>query len=131
MGVIIYKTTLIIFTFLMNFSVFAKEPSAIDWKGHRYKVMKKYLKLHKKYSKQSCRGNDIKYKKLYKAFRGTGYFIPTIDDDELDRDAIFNNIDLLKNKLAWIKKNRVKLKKNINSHMKKISNVSKKPFVHP
>ena len=95
----------------------------LDWKGKKYYIIKNYFKVQKKFSRQLCRGGEYIYDRLNRKFRGAGFFIPHLNNDELDRDAIEKNLILVENKLQWIKQEKEKLKR------KKHFKIEKKKYV--
>ncbi len=81
------------------------------WQGNLYKKIKKYEKIHKKFTKQVCTpGTDFKYQKLLKNYRAQGNYLP-IYKGRVDRDAIRRNLALFPQKLTYIKSIEKKLKK--------------------
>ncbi len=96
----------------------------LEIKKSNYKVTKEYLKLHKKFSDELCRGDYKKYDELLKEFRGTGYFIPVINDERLDIRAVKEGLPLVKQKLAWLKEVNTLLK-NIRSAKEEIKTLEK------
>jgi hypothetical protein len=75
-----------------------------------YKPIIEYNKVHRKFFKKVCRGADRKYLKLLKKYRGQGHYLPEVSDD-VDRNAIKQNIHHFDKKLAHIEKIIEELKK--------------------
>ncbi len=105
------KSFVSLFILLIAFNVKAEVNPLFGWQGNLYKKIKEYNKIHKEFSKKVCTpGTDFKFKKLLKNYRGTGHYLPLIDD-HIDRRAISINLVLFKKKLAHIKAIEKKLLK--------------------
>lgn len=100
-----------IFFFLALFFCCGKTFSVEDYfKKSNKIIVQDYLKLLNKYSKLHCPGGtEEKFNKLYQKFKVGEFFIPTIDENELDKKAIEENLNYFKLKMEWIKKERGKL----------------------
>ena len=96
---------------ILLFIPFVYADPVIDWKGKKYRIIRNYLKVQKKYFKRLCRDGEQVYNEFNKKFRGTGFFVPHLDYRELDQEAIDNNIMLLQKKMQWIKREQEKLKR--------------------
>ena len=91
----------VIATLVLSFSSFAVE-SPVKWNGNIYKIIHKHSEEFSKFSKAVCRPSDSgKYWSLLKAYRGTGFYLPKLNDD-IDRVAITKNIHHLKKKIKYI-----------------------------
>ena len=77
-----------------------------DWLMIRQgSVTKRYLKIHKKFTKQMCRpGIEEHYKSLERAYRTKGHFLPLNHNDKVDLNIVKKHIYNLKDKKKWIKK---------------------------
>lgn len=85
----------------------AHSSPVIDWGKDKGKVIEDYLNIHDKFFQQVCRGDYQIYDELLKSYKGAGYFVPRFSQyTKLDREAIKNNLDLLKEKIAWIEKEK-------------------------
>ena len=82
---------------------------ALDWKGSQYQVMRRYLKLHKKFFQKLCQKGDHTYGKLNLKFRGTGFFIPHLGEIELIVKRLRTILSSLKKKCNGLKQNGRKL----------------------
>lgn len=66
---------------------------------------KEYFRVHKHFFKKLCSpGSYQKYFRLYSKFRGEGYFIPLLNERELDVKTIQNSLPMIVKKIEWIKK---------------------------
>ncbi len=113
----------ILTVFILFTQVLFADP-IIDWKTPRHKIVNQYLKIHEDFSQKLCKGSDHKYKKLYKAYNGGGFFIPVLNETRLDEKAIEDNLPLIKKKIAWID-NEIKTLKKIRSFKQAKSNLKK------
>ena len=85
-----------------------------DMDGTVYQMIRKYNKVHKKFSKQLCsHGEDSKYYRLLKRYRGTGHYLPLIKDD-IDKAAIQMHLPMLEDKVSVIKE-KIRLLSKQNS----------------
>jgi hypothetical protein len=76
-----------------------------------YKVINNFNKVNNSISKKTCRpGDEAKYYKLLRNYRGTGFYLPKYDDD-IDRRAIKKNMHHFKKKIKYLKEIKNKLKK--------------------
>lgn len=83
----------------------------LSWSGNIYKRAKEYSTMHREFSKQVCSpGSDTKYYNYLKKYRGTGFYLPLLGND-IDRDAIKNNLGKFKRKIAYISSTKKKLEK--------------------
>lgn len=93
------KFLILFFVFSFN-SVGANE--YFQWTGNLYKNIREYNKIHSEFSKQVCiPGTDFKFLKLLRAYRGQGNYLPLLGND-IDRDAIKNNLKWFKKKVQFI-----------------------------
>lgn len=99
----------IFFGMLLSFSSLAIP--VIDWKGSRQKTIRNYLKVQKQFSNKICKESYRTYDKLHRDFRGTGYFVPVINEENLDRETIEKNLYLIESKYQWITQQRDRLAK--------------------
>ncbi|MCK5073947.1 MAG: hypothetical protein KAQ98_11010 [Bacteriovoracaceae bacterium] len=84
----------------------------IDWKGKKYKIINKYNRTLKQYSKILCPpGTESHFNNLLTKFRGKGYFIPALPGEKLDRDTIEKYLPEIRAKIDWIKAQKKNLKK--------------------
>jgi len=98
------------FIFASSFC-FAQDSAPIEWSGNLYKLAHKYKVLHKKFSKEVCSpGTDSKYYKHLRSYRGTGFYLP-LNDDDIDRKAIKDNLSHFKKKMNFIDQMKKKLVK--------------------
>ncbi len=87
------------------------------------KIIDQYNSIHKKFFKQNCKpGEEAKYYQLLRDYRGSGFFLPTIDDN-VDLDAIKENLALMVDKKHWIE-NQIKYVSEIKN-WPKIKEISK------
>lgn len=92
----------------------AIEKAPIEWSGNIYKIAHQYKELHKRFSREVCSpGTDVKYYKLLKNYRGTGFYLP-LKNDDIDRQAISKNLHHFKKKIAYIEKIKTRLEKQGN-----------------
>lgn len=105
------KIFLSLFLLLFVFNSFGTETKLpIKWNGNIYKIIHKYNKIHKRFSKKVCQpGDEKKYWDLLKNYRGQGHYLPKLNDD-IDRKAIRKNIHHFEAKLKHITDIRKKLK---------------------
>lgn len=86
----------------------------IKWTGNIYEHIHDYQVLHKKFSKKICTpGADHKYNELYREYRGSGYYLPEVNDD-IDREAITKNLYHFQKKISHIQKLHDELSKKEN-----------------
>lgn len=105
------KSYYILFCICLFATCFAKPLPKIKIKQNKERVIAEYLKVHKSFSRQMCsNGEDHKYNKLMKEYRGAGYYIPVVKD-HLDIDAISKHIPLIEQKILWISDQRKELRK--------------------
>lgn len=77
------------------------------------KVLKRYEKYHKRFSKKVCRpGTEEKFNKLYQDYLSFGFYIPTLKSGKVDVDTIRENLSLVKDKIRFIQSNIHFLKNN-------------------
>lgn len=75
-----------------------------------YQKIRSYKKELNAFSKKFCsRGQDMKYFKLLKDYRGNGYYIPRDDQGEVVFEAIENNMYLFDQKIKFIEEIEQKL----------------------
>ncbi|MDD0852637.1 hypothetical protein HBN50_05990 [Halobacteriovorax sp. GB3] len=101
-------------TFSLSFHSYANQShkSLFSFKNKESYVLKSYDKIHKKFSRTVCApGVEEKFWQLDKNFRGDGHFIPTLDDETLDKEAIKKNLSVLKDKHRFLQNELVNLRK--------------------
>ncbi|MCY4643194.1 MAG: hypothetical protein OXB88_01105 [Bacteriovoracales bacterium] len=91
----------------------------IDWEGKNYRVIKKYLKVQRRYSKKLCRGSWQTYERLMKKYRGHGFYVPHLSYTSLDRDAIKKNLEFIEQKIEWLTLEIEKLERKKNFEIEK------------
>ncbi len=102
----------IFFIILFLSTAYSETKAPVSWSGNKYVIIKKHNDLFKKFSKSTCKpGDERKYIKLLKAYRGEGFYLPKINDD-IDRDAIKKNLYHFKKKSKFIAKMIDRLKKD-------------------
>jgi hypothetical protein len=75
------------------------------------KVIRKYNRVHRKFFRKACRpGEDEKFLKLFREYRGEGFFLPEYKE-QIDIEAIKANIPHLKAKISWLKSSILNFKK--------------------
>lgn len=90
----------------------AHAKSPLTWTGNMYKHIHDFKELHKDFSKKNCLpGVEFKYEKLLKEYRGNGYYLPQLANDEVDREAITKHLGEIKKKIAFINSEITKLNK--------------------
>lgn len=88
-------------TFFFISSGHAKSP--LTWNGNLYKHIHDYKKIHSDFFKTTCSpGTEFKYYKLLKSYRGNGYYLPQLENEEVDRDAIRTHLDEFQKKISFI-----------------------------
>ncbi|MGK0367578.1 MAG: hypothetical protein ACI9QD_000716, partial [Thermoproteota archaeon] len=74
-------------------------------------LLKDYKRLHKKFFKKACRpGEEPKYDKLLRSYRGNGIYIPQLSD-QIDIESIEMHLPLLVEKRKWTVAKYKELKK--------------------
>lgn len=74
----------------------------IKWSGNIYKIVDRYSKIYRTFSRQVCQpGVESKYYKLLRLYRGQGYYLPKVKGD-IDRKAIKKNMHHFPKKIAYI-----------------------------
>ena len=77
--------------------------AVIKWSGKRHRVIKKYLKIHQKFTRKLCgKSDDHKHGKLFRNYKAAGFFIPLLENDTLDTKSIRASIRLIENKKLFI-----------------------------
>ena len=95
--------------FLPNIT-FGKALFQLDRGPH--KIINDYLKVHKKYFRNSCKGDtEQKFWKYFRSYRGKGYYVPEDLNGKLDKLTVNRFIPELRLKLKWIGKQVVYVKK--------------------
>jgi hypothetical protein len=73
----------------------------------RYQILRDYYKVQKKFFRSHCTpGTEENFWKLYKAFKGTGHFVPLQLNGELDTATIQRFLPEIESKLQWINKQK-------------------------
>ena len=105
----------------LSLAISAYADPIIDWQGKDYHVIEGYLKIQRQYSQKLCQKGEHTYERLHHKFLGKGFFVPHLNYMELDREAITQNLSIIKDKLQWIEREKVKLgkKKNFRAEKKK------------
>lgn len=89
--------------------------SSIEIKKSKKAVVNDYLRLHKTFSRQLCKGRvEPHFNKLYKAFRKSQYYIPVVGDLTLDHETMNSALPKIERKKQWIIEQIVELKKKKN-----------------
>tara|TARA_R110002072_G_scaffold1989_5_gene16554 strand:- start:3465 stop:5117 length:1653 start_codon:yes stop_codon:yes gene_type:complete len=92
-------------------------------KESSHSLLKEYLKQHEDFSKKLCRpGAEEKYWRLYREFRGEGYYVPITHDDKVDFATLGRFLPELSSKKIWIKK-QIEVIKKIKNFSKYKKNV--------
>ena len=87
--------------YLFAFNALAVKP--IFKTSNSSRTIKAYLKKEKQFLKKLCPGGtEEKYNKLYKKYKGAGYYVPIISSDKLDNKTILKFLPVLSKKIAWI-----------------------------
>ena len=95
---------------LLSFQAGASYERPLKWSGNIYKIIQQHNKIFKKFTQQSCRpGDEAKYLKLLKSYRGQGYYLPKIEG-HIDRKAILKNMPILRDKVNFVEKTLKELK---------------------
>lgn len=90
-----------LFIFLFFKSAFALSP--LEFKGEIDLYVKEYVKHHEEFSKKICSsGVDFKYKKLLKDYRGNGYYLPELKNEDVDRETVIKYLPLIERKIKYI-----------------------------
>ena len=85
------------------------------------------MKLHKMFSRQLCSaGTEAKFNKLYRKFKGYGYYVPSLPNGDLDRASVLKYLPEIEKKRDWIKGVRKKLEDKSIRHFKRIKKEIKK-----
>lgn len=92
------------YSLFVSFDLFADGPiPVIKIKKRPHQVIKDYLVIHHQYQKNLCApGEEEKFNKLFKNYKGAGYYVPVLKNNTLDKETIKKNIPELKAKRAWI-----------------------------
>jgi hypothetical protein len=109
-----------------SFSLYAEVNSIFSLKGKKDQVLKEYKKQHKKFSTQLCRpGTEQKFWKLFKAYRGNGFYIPINHKEELDKVTLNRYLPELEKKIQWIKRqiSLVSKQKTFSQSLKKLKDL--------
>ncbi len=103
-----------LFLFLLvsgSFSSNADYEKPIEWNGNLYKIVRDYEKVHKTFFKKVCKPSDpAEYYKLLRNYRGQGFYLPKLGED-IDRQAIIQNLHHFSKKMNFIDKQIERLKK--------------------
>ena len=99
---------------LENPTFAAKKAKIVNFKNKK-KALKDYLKVEKRFSRKLCPGKtEQHFNRLFKSYRGQGFYVPVLAQKKLDKDSIQKVLPLLEKKLGWI---------NIQiSHLKRFDN---------
>jgi hypothetical protein len=100
------KLVLILMIFSQSvFSYPFKKPRDIE------KVVRNYNQIHRKFFRHACKaGDEQKFLKLFREYRGEGFYIPELNQN-IDLKAIIRNVVQIKGKIYWLSKVLKKLKK--------------------
>lgn len=115
----------ILIAFLLTFNSYAIIPNIEKKDSHQ--LLKQYLKIHKDFSKKMCRpGSEEKFWKLFKNFRGQGYYVPITSEDKVDFTTVGRFLPELSSKKQWIKKQITEVKKikNLSSYKDNVSELN-------
>ncbi len=101
----------LIITVLLSSYAASEYERPIDWNGNIYKIINDYNKEHAQFFKQVCEpGDQARYEKLLKLYRGQGFYLPKLGDD-IDRQAIIKNMHHFQKKIKFLDKQIENLKK--------------------
>ena len=93
------------------FQAFADYERPLEWKGNIYKIIRDYEKIHHVFFKKVCAPSDpAKYYNLLKSYRGQGFYLPKLGED-IDRQAIIQNLHHFNKKISFINSQIERLKK--------------------
>lgn len=109
-----FLNVLIINIFLISFG---HSSSVLKYDGNIYRHINSYIKLHKEFSKKFCsNGEEGKFYKLLRSYRGNGNYIPQLLNNNVDKQTIREYLPLLSSKIRFI-----------DSNIKKLKNLKKMP----
>ena len=95
------ESILLLSLFLIPRDLIAEPIVGIPKKRHQ--IIKDYNIIHRKFSKEMCsRGEEHKFNRLNKNFRGDGYFLPILPNGKLDRFSIREHLGEIKAKEKWL-----------------------------
>lgn len=95
--------------------------SSVKLNSKDHDIVNSYLEEYKKFRDFSCRALDEStHQELLKAFRGTGYYVPELNNNILDQASIEAIIPTLIEKKDWIAENI-----NLLTKLKKLPNLKK------
>lgn len=85
------------------------------------RILKKFNYYHKSFSDTLCRpGTEEKFWDLFRAYQGSGYYLPRTEKDELDRKTLNRFFPEIVKKREWIQEQKKALLKTKNfSDLKK------------
>lgn len=93
----------------------ASSVPVIKWSKKRHQVISQYLKLHRMFRKTLCpAGTEEHFKRLYRKFKGYGYYVPTLPDGKLDRANVEKYLPEIEKKKTWIESLMRKLQGGAN-----------------
>lgn len=97
--------------FLLLLSLASCASSSVKWQGNIEDHEQNYIASFKKFRERICvpRAEAV-FQKYLKAYRGQGYWIPELNDD-VDVNSIISLIPEFEQKLAWIRSQEQKVKK--------------------
>jgi len=117
---------LLIFSF--SVSSFGKKREDTLYTQSERKIINKYMRYHKDFSKKLCRGKtDHVAEKLYKNFLGDGLYIPFKLDGSLDIETIEDHLGMFRKREQWLVTviEKLKKKKNFKAERAELSNLKK------
>ncbi len=81
-------------------------------KKNEEKIVKRFNRYHKEFTRSLCKpGTEEKFWDLFRAFQGSGYYLPRTVKDELDRKTLNRFFPEILKKKEWIREQKEKLLK--------------------
>ena len=91
--------------FFLRESVEGQTEKIFDIKVSQSSLIDEFYKYHQDFIKKTCSvgidRTEAKFDKLLKDYKGQGFFIPTLENDELDLDSIREGLDIISEKINW------------------------------
>ena len=101
---ILYKSLVSLFfiSIFLSSSTFGKSLFP-ELSKNRQKILSDYIKIQKRFTKKYCApGIEESFWKLFRAYRGNGYYIPLTTEEKLDRVNLNRYIPEVQRKVNWI-----------------------------
>ncbi len=127
---------MVFFLFLFNSNVaFPENPLFKELQGPKVNIQKmigNYLKIHRKFSRQTCpSGTEETFWKKTRFYHNNNLFIPLLKDHKLDKLSLRQMIPQIEKKIVWIEQKmsqvkKIKSFKKDNANIKKLGQMLKK-----